>query len=112
MSDTLLKEKRSIEKDIRKKRESGIELLRILAMCGVVLLHINEKALPDCTVGSGNYYILETIESINICAVDLFIMISGYFLCVSQKRVLLKPLALFIQVVVFAQVNFLVRVLI
>ncbi len=82
-------------------RQSGIELLRILAICGVVILHYNDgNAFKFVVEGSINQYILILFESIAICAVDLFILISGYFLSTSQKRSILKVLELFIELYV------------
>ena len=95
-----------------KKRESGVELLRIIAMCGVVILHFNDgRAFVDVEFGSINYYILIFAESICICAVNLYLLISGYFLCTSQRRSLIKPVELLIQVVFFLLIDYLVRVL-
>ena len=60
-------------------RNSSIELVRILAMCGVVLLHYN-----NATLGGGLTYavganraVLMLLESLFICAVDLYVLISG-----------------------------------
>lgn len=87
---------------IKKKpaRESGIELLRILAACAVVMLHYNDgKAFELVNPGSINHYLLYLLESISICAVDVFLLISGYFLCSTNKRTLGKPMTLFVQVI-------------
>lgn len=86
-------------------RASNIELLRIITILGVIILHYNNESigggykyvLPD----SLNYYVLDFLESVFICAVDLFILISGYFMINTQKRSIIKPLKLIIQVVVF-----------
>ncbi len=43
----------------KKERESGIELLRILTMLGVVMLHYNDgRAFKYVTEGSHSQYIL------------------------------------------------------
>jgi len=89
----------------RKNRESNIELLRIIAAFGVVVLHYNNANLgggfefvPD---GSANQFILTVLEALFICAVNLFVMISGYFLRASQKRDLFKPLSVLCQTLFF-----------
>lgn len=65
-----------------KKRLSNIELLRILAMSGVVILHYNNVAMDGALAyvehNSINYYVLLFLESLTICAVDLFILISFF----------------------------------
>lgn len=92
-------------------RNSSVELLRILAMCGVVILHYNNQ-----TIGGGlryasgaGYSALFFLESLFICAVNLYVLISGYFMCTSQKRSLSKPFALLVQVCVFSAGIYLVR---
>ena len=64
----IVKAKEAIQKPVR---QSGIELLRIFATCGVVLLHYNNPLIG----------------------------ISGYFLCKSNTRTLSKPLSLVLMVV-------------
>ncbi len=51
--------------------------------------------------GSVNYYILYLLQAIFVCGVNLFILISGYFMCTSQKRSIVKPVQLVLQVMVF-----------
>ncbi len=84
-------------------RESNIELLRILTMLGVVILHYN-----NTTIGGGlayapgiNQHILLILEAVAICAVNLFMLITGYFSSTSQKRDPAKILGLVIQVSLF-----------
>lgn len=96
----------------KKERESGIELLRILTMLGVVMLHYNDgRAFKWVAEGSHSQYILFFLESLSICAVDLFILISGYFLSSTQKRSLLKPFQLLFQLVFWREAIYLVLVL-
>ena len=53
-----------------------------------------------------NLYILYFLESISICAVNLFVLISGYFMCERQKRTLAKPFELLVRVVLFAEAGY------
>jgi len=94
-----------------KVRDSNVELLRILAIMGVILLHYN-----NWNVGGGfryvspeslNQTILFILESVFICAVDLFMLITGFFSCKSQKRNLSKVLMLLLQVSVFRAISYL-----
>lgn len=88
-----------------KTRDSSIELLRILTAIAVVFLHYNNNSIgggfnfaPAGTL-NGNYLYL--IEHICVCAVDLFVLISAYFLAATEKRKLIKVVEMLIQVIVF-----------
>ena len=91
----------------KKNRSSNIELLRVAAAMGVIILHYNNK---DIGGGFGyvqwnsiNPYLLYLLESMVICSVNVFILISGYFMCTSYKRNLSKPLKLLLQLVLFRE---------
>lgn len=84
-------------------RDSGIELLRIMAALGVVVLHYNgSAALSLVNKGSLNAYILLMLEGLFICAVNVFVLISGYFLSGTTKRKTVKAVELVVQVVVMS----------
>ncbi len=77
-------------------RNSSIELLRIFAACGVVVLHYNGMfGALDSSDGIVLDFLM-VLESLFICAVDLFVIISGFFLCTSLKRTWGKPVYLFL----------------
>ncbi len=90
-----------------KMRSSNLELLRIFAMMGVVILHYNNEYMGGgfayVAKGSLNYWLLYVLEAFAISAVNLFILISGYFMCTSDKRPVIKPLKLIVQVIVFKE---------
>ena len=85
------------------KRNSNYELLRIVAMCGVIILHYcgYGGAVEYAQNEFWNLRFLRFMQSICSCCVDLFLMISGYFLCTTDKRSLKKIILLFIQVILF-----------
>ncbi len=90
---------------VGEKRNSSIELLRIITMLGVVILHYN---YPDSGGGlkfveqsSINQYYLYFTENMFVCAVNLFIMISAYFLSFTEKRKFTKVTGLIFQVIIF-----------
>ncbi len=65
-------------------RQSGLELLRIIAMLMVVTLHYLHENLGGVlgVVKNGSvYYFSWTLEALCYCAVNVFVLISGYFLC-------------------------------
>lgn len=90
---------------MNKERSSNIELLRIIIIIGVIILHINNRAIGGAfnfTEGNViNSTLLYVIESFFICSVNVFIIISGYFLCKSKKRDFWKVISLIFQVIFF-----------
>ena len=97
---------------MKKARESNIELLRILTICGVVMLHYNGNiALGLVTEGTANYYLLQFLEILFICAVNLFVLISGYFLSTNNNRKTIKALELVVQVMAIGIGKYLISVL-
>lgn len=84
-------------------RNSSIELLRIFTMIGVIILHYNNEsmggALKYASKGDANYYLLVFFECLCICAVNIFILITGYFLCNNYKRSFIKPIQLILEVI-------------
>lgn len=95
-------------------RESGVELLRILAMMGVVLLHYNNATMGQALVlaneGSINQNIVYFVENICICGVCIYVMISGYFMCTSRTRKISKVFELFLQVILFKIIFYIVNI--
>lgn len=81
-----------------KLRNSNIELLRILCMLGVVILHYNNPiiggGLQAVIPGSINQTIMRILECSCISAVNLFVLISGYFYISNNKRSIYKPISL------------------
>lgn len=65
---------------VKKERNMGIELLRILAMFFVVLLHILGQGgvLEGTTLFSLNYELAWLLECAAYCAVNCYALISGY----------------------------------
>ena len=96
-------------------RNSSIELLRIIAMMGVVILHYNNGQMGGgfqyVREGSINQMVLFLSESLFIGSVNLFVMISGYFLCKTQKRRFIKVVELVVQVLAFSEGFYLLRVI-
>lgn len=86
-------------------RDSNIELLRILAMLGVVILRYNNAdvggGFRHVAEGSANHLLLLGLEGIFICAVNLFMLITGYFSCTSKRAAPIKVVSLVLQVMVF-----------
>ena len=67
----------------KSKRLANIELLRIIAMCMVIMLHYLGKGdlLPTVSLQMGSEgYVAWILESLAIVAVNVYVLISGYFL--------------------------------
>lgn len=70
---------------MNKLRSSNIELLRIVAMFMVILGHYYVKGgFPDDSLMNANKLLMQFLGSWSKIAVDIFVIISGYFL-VTQK---------------------------
>lgn len=94
-----------VQQDNKPIRQSNIELLRILAMLGVVILHYNKttigKAFAYVAQESVNHRLLQGTESLLICAVNVFVLITGYFSCTSCRADPLKAVMLLLQVILY-----------
>ena len=97
-----LLERYKVDKTIR---NSNIELLRIVLMFMVIPLHFNNGSMG----GAFNYvknlpvnnFILYFFESLSICAVNCFMIISGYFLAYNKTVKLSKIVDLLFIVILY-----------
>lgn len=91
-------------------RASSIELLRIIMVMGVIILHYNNRtfggAFEYVEEGSINQLFLFLSENVSVYAVNTFVMISGYFLCTTDKRNSAKVAELLIQVIFFNYLSY------
>jgi len=80
----------STENNVQNGRMANLELLRCIAMMMVVVLHFLGKGelLPELDGQSMEIrgYISWLLESFCIVAVNVYMMISGYFLCASSFK--------------------------
>ena len=86
---------------IRKARQSNIELLRVIAAMGVIILHFNGRVFQCTAAADHNLLLAQVTEVLFIGAVDLFLIIFGFFQCEKESVTLYKPLALLAQVSLF-----------
>ena len=98
---------------LKEKRQTNIELLRIFAALSVILLHYNNASLGGgfyyVDEGSKNQFLMCLLEVICICAVNIYVLISGYFMKDSMKRNLMKPVKLLLQFLIFESIFFVVN---
>lgn len=70
-----------------KSRQSNMELLRVVAMLMIITLHYLDKGevLPDFSgMNTFNHYISWLLEAFCFVAVNIYVLISGYFLTTSK----------------------------
>ncbi|MCU7212920.1 acyltransferase family protein [Turicibacter sanguinis] len=86
------------------KRNSNFELLRIIAMVMIVSLHTlgHGGGLNNTTVNSINFIFNHILESLSIVAVNIFILISGYFGIKSYSSVKSKISLLYKQMIFYS----------
>lgn len=84
---------------MKKERESNFEFLRIICMLMIVLLHTlgHGGGLTNTNVNSFNFFISHLIESLSIVAVNVYVIITGYFSINKTKINIYKLLILYAQ---------------
>ena len=84
-----------------KERHYGLDLLRIVSMLMVVILHLlgHGGVIGALKLGSFNHFLLMYLFAGCTCAVDLFVLLSGYFSVRSEFNV--KRLAFLMMEVLF-----------
>lgn len=87
-----------------RQRQSNYELLRLAAGLAVILLHFNYTPGGGGALESARgatYYVLTLLEIVAVCAVNLFVLLSGYFSCDSKSIKTGKLLELLLQTMCF-----------
>ena len=96
-------------------RNSNIELLRILAALGVIVLHYNNAQMGGgfqyVEMNTINAYIMYFLENVFICAVNVFVLISGYFMSSKTKVNTVRAVELVVQVIAFNAGTLLLRII-
>lgn len=81
-------EKEEIVKVKKKVRDANFELLRIVAMFMIIIHHylIFGGILQNVVEGTMEYYIVNAIEFACIVCVNVYVMISGYYMIKSKTK--------------------------
>lgn len=89
---------------MKRYRDNGLDLLRILCMLMVVALHyyghgglIEDQLFP----GTANWFLGNLIYSFSLVAVNCFVLLSGYFQCTSRFK-LKRVLSVWVQVIFYS----------
>ena len=96
----------------KRARESGIELIRIFAILGVIFIHFSDQALRllNHAAALENLHVVLFLRSFFSSSVDIFLIISGYFMCKSYNRTIGKPFDLLWQVCFYQGLYYIVLV--
>lgn len=97
-------------KPIMSQRQSGVELLRVILLFGVIMIHYYEVAHQSINSGI-NFELLYVLRSLSSSAVNTFIIISGFFMIKSYTRKPSKAITLILQVVILSEIEYLVEVM-
>ena len=78
-----------MEKEIIRKRENNFELLRIIAMIMIIILHFNchGRIMSNLKIGSIEYFVTYFLEYSCIIAVNIYVMITGYYMIKSKIKI-------------------------
>lgn len=86
--------------EVKNERSSNIELLRIILIIMIIVLHYFNASmgglLGAVEENSVNYYLSHFLESLCIIAVNVFIIITGYFSYKKTSIKISKPINLFV----------------
>lgn len=86
----------------QKARDTNIELLRIISMLGVVILHIVNSSMGGgllLATKTESVLAMNLLEACFVCAVNVYVLISGYYLSINNRRNIVKALELFALVI-------------
>ena len=97
-------------------RNSNIELLRLVLMLMVILLHFNSdtqgQAFLITSILPKTNFLLHFFESLSICAVNCFMIVSGFFLLGNKKIKIAKIVDILVIVIFYQYLDYFARVLI
>lgn len=94
-------------------RFSNFEMLRIVLIIYVIILHFNDTSRMGAlsfirNASFSNKIYLYLLESFTICAVNTFVLLSGYFMTTRKSVSIRKVIDLFISVVFYSVFTYLV----
>lgn len=97
----------------KNERNSNLELLRILAALFVIVIHYNDTGIGKALLYTEgmplHYKLLLITKMFSICAVNIFVMICGYFTCTSTNVRVWKVIRLYIDVIFFLALEYVMR---
>ena len=96
--------------NIKKRRDSNLELLRIISMCGIISMHYFGMggAVQNSVFPNFSWFFTHFINSLAIPLVNGFVLITGYFIVDKQMFSLKKPIELLIITATYGIISYLV----
>lgn len=84
------------------KRIDTIDLLKLIAMCGIVLVHLLNQGgvIRSIEISSFKYYIINFLLTLSYLSVNIFAIITGFLYC-EKKRIKISNILILILEVVF-----------
>ncbi|WP_269153777.1 acyltransferase [Limosilactobacillus balticus] len=86
------------------KRQSNIELLRIVLILMIIMLHYNNSAMGGALANIHNgtfpYYFVHFTESLSSVAVNTFILITGYF-SYNKNKIFISKISRLVLLMIF-----------
>ena len=90
---------------------ANIELLRIIAMLMIISTHclvsINVGAIPK---GSVSYYGILLVQTISVYGVNLFVLITGYFMVMQKSVSIKKVITLLLDVAIYGLIIYVISI--
>ena len=91
------------EEEMKKTRQTNLELLRIFAMVMVVTAHLvnHGNMIYGAQPGTASYYVVWTLFGVSFVCINVYLLISSYFL-VESRFSLWKLVKMVVQVFFYA----------
>lgn len=97
------------------ERKSNLELLRILAMCGIIFIHYTGAELGGAVINGAfpnfSWFFVHFFNSFFVPLVNCFVLISGYFMISSRSFSLKKPLNILMICVFYGVISYIIALL-
>lgn len=92
-------------KTVKSSRNTGLDILRMISMLAIVLLHLYHwgGVTQSIEIHTVNYYLVWILFGAAYIAVDVYVLISGYYLC-EKEFSWKKLLSIVVQTAVFSLV--------
>lgn len=99
----------------KKIRDSNFELLRLFLILFVIILHYNGQVCNVLELTQNASFVIKYFirigEALCVCAVNVFLLISGYFLCEKDSVNIRKVINLFVVLIVFSFASYFLKLI-
>lgn len=99
----------------KESRNLAFDLLKVLSIIGIIILHYNNKGfgggLNNPSTSDFNKYVYNIMEAFMIIGPNLFVLISGYYLCKNDKVKVRKILDFIIMLIFYGVLIYVLAVI-